>query len=119
MSDLLLKKPQKKFFHGTPMMIVPMKKCILQTAKITALLLAQIQLNQMRKAVTVVRMSRMVQMMIILPHNLNLHLCYPNRYQEKMLLCNNVFHQELPKRLRHPTFLLPLLVFQEQLQEVL
>ena len=26
MSDLLLKKPLIKFFHGTPMMIVPMKK---------------------------------------------------------------------------------------------
>ena len=42
-------------------------------------------------------MSRTMKMMTILSHNLKLNLCYPTRYQEKMLICRNVFHQKLPK----------------------
>ena len=71
------------------------------------------------KSVIIVRMSGTMKMMTVLPRNLKLHLCYPISYQEKMVLCGKIFHQELPEKLGHTTFLLLLPVFQEQLQEVL
>ena len=72
---------------------------------------------QMPKAVTIVTMRATVNK--IISCYLKLQHCHLTRCSEETVLCGNVFHPELPEESGHITFLLPLPVFQEQLQEVL